>query len=491
MKKNLIYYGLLSTLMFALPLLTISCTSSDDESNTEKGEGQVRVTLAKSSFDSALTRAAIAPQTKIIDFGNDLQLEATLTPDNDAATRAETNNLASEVKYCIVIYDKNGNFAASKEYTHGSEADEKPIPLTAGEGYKYIAYSINTSGVLPTYVRSPFSVTTTDAADLMLAQGTFGVHPDNTTKLTIDLKHQFSSVAVKIDASAIGQPVTAVSGMTIKPHYTSATVNYSGTESQATFNGLASTQSIEFGTLPASAVALSQSVIVYSNTNGGSDITIGSLTIGSDTKTNKVASGYSVVPKTKYTLTIKVKKPADPIEQGGLIWAPANLVYNGNWPNGTYGFAANQGEQGNTWSLNNVKPSDTSNDQYGDPCALVAPAGTWRTPSYDDFAKIVRYANGEHGSVTNENTTFGSEITYFNGTENKKGQYFGTMTKPSVENQDKYLFLPHVINGYYTIKQEPYNGDKRSVLQLGDNYGSQFIHNLWEKELSSIRCVKN
>lgn len=124
---------------------------------------------------------------------------------------------------------------------------------------------------------------------------------------------------MKIDASAIGQPVTAVSGMTSKPHYTSATVNYSGTESQATFSGLASTQSIEFGTLPASAVALSQSVIVYSNTNGGSDITIGSLTIGNDTKTNKVASGYSVVPKTKYTLTIKVKKPADPIEQGGLI----------------------------------------------------------------------------------------------------------------------------------------------------------------------------
>lgn len=72
-----------------------------------------------------------------------------------------------------------------------------------------------------------------------------------------------------------------------------------------------------------------------------------------------------------------------------------------------------------------------------------------------------------------------------------KGQYFGTMTKPSkVENQDKYLFLPHVINGY-TIKQEPYNGDKRSVLQLGDNYGSQFIHNYGKRSYRPSACVKN
>lgn len=90
----------------------VSCSSSDDDSEFGAGEGKkggVKVTLAQSSFDDAVTRAAVEPQTQMIDMGNGLQMEATLTPEHSAMTRATVSPLAQDIKYCIVIYDKDNN----------------------------------------------------------------------------------------------------------------------------------------------------------------------------------------------------------------------------------------------------------------------------------------------------------------------------------------------------------------------------------------------
>lgn len=401
----------------------VSCSSSDDDSEFGAGEGKkggVKVTLAQSSFDDAVTRAAVEPQTQMIDMGNGLQMEATLTPEHSAMTRATVSPLAQDIKYCIVIYDKDNNFKATKTYTRGTENNEDPIPLPAGEGYKYIAYSVNSKDELPSFTEGnldAFAVAATYPQDLMMTQATFSVSANATTPLQINLKHQFSSVTVVMDSYASGHKIYTVDGMTISSNHPTGIVTASGTTFEATFGGAATDLPIPFESFDPARLITSQSVIMYSNTSGESNISLASLKVGAKERPHVMASGFTIAPKTKYTLTLNITSG---IEVGGLMWAPGNMIYDGTWIKNKqeteYGFEENQGAVGSKWLYDDAEPDTTGDNRNrrADPCALIKKGGKgesagWRTPGPADFEKIVANYNG---TATSNETTIGKDVTY-------------------------------------------------------------------------------
>ena len=116
------------------------------------------------------------------------------------------------------------------------------------------------------------------------------------------------------------------------------------------------------------------------------------------------------------------------ILSAGLYWAKGNL-YN-TTAGGTYNFASaqeifiNNSSGGFYYCYNTQNSQVLSSDGSGDPCALVLPLGSWRTPTDVELTAL-----GQYGSVwTTKNSI--------------AGRYYGTTTIPAAGTEDNYVFLP-------------------------------------------------
>lgn len=136
-----------------------------------------------------------------------------------------------------------------------------------------------------------------------------------------------------------------------------------------------------------------------------------------------------------------VEKARETITIDGVEWAMGNLVKKDD---GTFVIDEHQAAVpalvgGSvtagyhfTWnSLGIHSASDTwEYDADNDPCTKVAPAGTWHTPTKEEFQKAI-----DKGIVTNG--------TYVINNKTINGFYLGTTTQPAVGEGDNYLFLPN------------------------------------------------
>jgi len=66
-----------------------------------------------------------------------------------AAVQTQEKPLDKNVKYKVVVYDNQGAYVTEKDYSYGEEATAAGIALDAGKSYTFIAYSINSTTVLP------------------------------------------------------------------------------------------------------------------------------------------------------------------------------------------------------------------------------------------------------------------------------------------------------------------------------------------------------
>lgn len=310
MKKYKIHLRSLAVAMIALTVAFTACDKNDNNPASEEGKGSVKVAMAGAAFDLAVTRASQQPQVQYIDFADGIELEATLTPQHGAQTRAtEQYNLDSGVKYRLLFY-KDGAYVTQRDYSAGNESGDVFV-MDAGT-YSYVAYSFNTTDALPAFTPtggpSALTFSTSNGQDLMVsATGTIEVKSGESNTISkLVLIHQFSQVRVKVDATDLAQNITAVSGVTVDNNYPGA----NWTTTAVSFTGTAATKPIVFNSLTAGQTVESSDpgTIVYSNTNAGSTINFGSLTIGNSSKSNISVGGFSIQPKTKYLLTLKATK---------------------------------------------------------------------------------------------------------------------------------------------------------------------------------------
>lgn len=187
-----------------------------------------------------------------------------------------------------------------------------------------------------------------------------------------------------------------------------------------------------------------------------------------------------------------VEKARETITIDGVEWAMGNLVKKDD---GTFVIDEHQAAVpalvgGSvtagyhfTWnSLGIHSASDTwEYDADNDPCTKVAPAGTWHTPTKEEFQKAI-----DKGIVTNG--------TYVINNKTINGFYLGTTTQPAVGEGDNYLFLPNTgtMSGSSYVKSDigywTSSGGSGNPISLY-NDGS-IGSNVSKYNALPVRCVK-
>ena len=185
----------------------------------------------------------------------------------------------------------------------------------------------------------------------------------------------------------------------------------------------------------------------------------------------------NLVKKTDGTYVIDEYQAAMPVLTGSstATWTDVNRGYHYTW----------NSLDRNSMADNAAYDYDIAND----PCTKVVPAGTWRTPTKEDFEKAMAKGNVKGSYVINGVTV--------------EGYYLGTNTTPAKGGGDEYLFLPMAGGGdqssYYdfysqywtSTEKEGSEGGSEAYAFNGSKFGTTGDMSVHSKSHPmAIRCVK-
>lgn len=136
---------------------------------------------------------------------------------------------------------------------------------------------------------------------------------------------------------------------------------------------------------------------------------------------------------------------ANYVELNGITWAPGNLIKSGN----VYTFHKNQQDCSGVWNggdyfcYNTLDPYllSTENKTWNtanDPCLQVVPAGTWRTPTYEEMMSLI--------GTTKRVGKLGNRDGWFFGNESQLFLPIAGMRWPN----QKSITHPQQLSGYWT-----------------------------------------
>ncbi|PKF74788.1 fimbrillin family protein [Chryseobacterium sp. PMSZPI] len=306
----------------ALGLGVISCTNSDNPMDEGKEQTVVKVSAPEAKGETTNRVKSIYSgetgevQTQTIPFGEGT-ITATLTPESASGAFSRSgvstqNDLQPGIKYKIVVYDSaTGAFVTEKDFYSQSYEEQSGVQgLETGKAYTFVAYSINSTSDNPSVSPSGASSFTNAgltnvSGDLMFFRRDMTLSNGNNF-LGIVLKHQYSEITTKLDATGIGN-ITAVSNVTIYPTNSSANLNFS--DNNITYNGQTPGGTpVVFPSLN-SSVVYSTPTLLISPLTTTAELNIGSITIAGKTKTNIKMSNVKITPGTRYNLNLNFATP--------------------------------------------------------------------------------------------------------------------------------------------------------------------------------------
>jgi hypothetical protein len=264
-------------------------------------------------------RVGGASETVIVPLDDKYCIYATLAEDTAAQLR-DFETIATNTKVMIVVFEGTTVIANQEYKVDNANGDIVPvvapgISVPSNVTYTFVAYSINTTNTMAAYV-DPLVMGPDD--DLL-----WGHEPDvyvgpGGVSLTIGMRHKFSQVTVKASLTSIpaGATLGVPSNVTITPGYeASLNVRTGQMGKGATF-----AQPVSSWTGP-SPVFTAASRRVFTAVETPVSVTIGSVTVGSMTYTNRVAKfDIPLAQGYKYTLTADLKKT--------VVWAGSNIYWD-------------------------------------------------------------------------------------------------------------------------------------------------------------------
>lgn len=371
------------------------CTSENTPDNYNNPTVPVTVTLSGTFWNAEQSSngGVSASKTVKVPVGNN-SLTATLEPSPGTQTRATA--LTTGVRYRIVAYAANDisatGYVNHADYVVGGTTPSFLLPVNCS--YTFVCYSYGTTTVLPNFDKNSTTMAANpETADLMYCKKNVTV-----TKLeksfSVVFSHLFSKVTVIVEGS--GKNITACSGY-LTPSYQATVSLVDG----SLVKGSSVTGTVNWPSLGTTTVT-SNPILVNTNAEEVS-LTLSSITLGSKTLTNQsiAFTGKTMESGKNYTLRVIFKyKPSGAIEVTGssVYWAPGNLIYSP----GKFQFASTQdyysgkvyGNDYWCWNYLSCNPYEYPRTDYDynsdydsrlDPCTIVAPAGTWRMPTQDEF----------------------------------------------------------------------------------------------------------
>ncbi|MVZ65225.1 hypothetical protein GQF61_05120 [Sphingobacterium sp. DK4209] len=405
-----------------------------------------------------------------------------------AASTIERNQLIPGTRYKVVVFGPDRKYVTERDYAYGSEASTAALKLDGDKKYTFIAYSVNSTSILPAVTFADASNKTLDNSsvngvtssnDLMYFSTELTVSGNNSNYLSIVFKHRFSQITTIIDASVTGYTISAINA-NLSPQYTASNLKLA--DGSLTRTGTAGNATLSFSGLNTS-ILTSAPILINSETTSGT-LTLSSITIGPLNKTSTAAalSGLVIKPGVKYNLTLSITPTdgyvGDDVRINGVTWSRRNLsVANTVTPDqapGTsqifgnyYQFGSSlvvaaptatvtntnwkpASQPNNSWNLGTeLAPVKTSND----PC----PVG-YRVPTRTEFQRLIdATVHTDVGTWTKSNTNY-SAAKVLTSKRNKSIKltfpaqgFFGTSVEVGTSN---YISLPlderGVVGVYWT-----------------------------------------
>lgn len=314
-------------LILLITILSVftSCSSKDavvDDSKREKAI--VKINLMGGSAGQEVikkgsnrnTDAVPQVQEKTIPFDHQHSITVRLSPaapvsaspkaaSGSKAATPQVEELTPGVMYKVVVYDNSGNYVQEKNFTYGTN-DSEGFQLESNKNYTFVAYSVNSSSSVPPVNTSAGNTLdkakiATITEDLMTFKKNMTVVSGN-NNLDVVLKHRFSVIKTKLDATGIGN----ISNVNAEILPTNTSADYTFSTEALTYNGLATTGApVSF---PASElnkeIATSNETQLISDAVTNGELKINSLTIGGTTRNNILVKDLKITPGVKYNLDI-------------------------------------------------------------------------------------------------------------------------------------------------------------------------------------------
>ncbi|MGJ1305734.1 aldo/keto reductase [Sphingobacterium siyangense] len=223
-------------------------------------------------------------------------------------------------KYRIVVYDAAGNYVQTNDFTYGSSSAR--FSLNAGQDYTFVGYSTNSTSAVPA-VSNISKLSTAQLKDisgtLMFFKKSLKLVYGN-NNLDLVLQHQFSQITttVKMDDAMTGA-ITTLTGMSISPSKSTASLNFSdGSLTYATAN---TSTGIVFPALTGGlrSITSSPTLLISPNTSTAA-LTIGSITLDGETKSNIPVPNIKIVPGYRYNLVLNFKTCTQNVTSDVLNW---------------------------------------------------------------------------------------------------------------------------------------------------------------------------
>lgn len=338
--------------LIATSFWVLSCRSTDNTISDGSGQAFVKINLQRTDLAESdiLPKSAsagktnnysvetVSEQKQVIPFDSQNEIVATLVPEVSRRNilQAAINPIAAGpvelktgIQYRVVVYDNNGAYKTDKVFSYktNDQNTQDGIKLDAGSSYNFVAYSVNSATdvpVLPTGNTFSNAVLTGVKGDLMDFRVLNKTLTPDKNVLDVVLKHRFSQITTKIDATDVGN-ITNVAA-SFSPVNTSADLTIAN--GNLKYNTPVATASVDFTGNSNNAIFTSNPTILISDNTSTGQLNISSITVGGITKNNLTVGNLTFTPGVRYNLNVKLN-PIPDLYTVITIGSNANYIQNG------------------------------------------------------------------------------------------------------------------------------------------------------------------
>ncbi|MGA6119897.1 hypothetical protein [Sphingobacterium anhuiense] len=404
---------------FALGALAVtSCNKDNNESGQElpAGNSQIIVRIAgisdgdnnNSKGSKSSTSNHKTSSEKSIELVSGNGFDAVVAVDNQVPSTSKTpslraangtsvsSNMAAGTKYRLFLYKKEGatyTYDNSYEFTVGQET---PIQVKKGVSYKWVALSYNNKEAVADRGADD-QLLLPENKDVLFASSTADLTiGDNTSPINITFNRLFSRIGIELNTKGMFGPMNSAT-VTVTGHSTkTATVDL--TTGALVLAQAAHTPEISFASfINTSEGDASQKIAYYytaDETPQAIKVVVKDLSIKLDNGTNRVFSTstlsqtQAISPERGKNHRLLLGLTESALTRDGVQWSRSNLYYKAGDAtpyrfNPTNDFNAIADPRAYFSFKGHLPMTLASNDpkKQKDPCALVYPAGLWKTPT--------------------------------------------------------------------------------------------------------------
>lgn len=408
--------------------------SKGTKSSTSNNSGTQSVELVKSNgFD-----AIVAIDNKVPSVETSTIAQAGLKASN--GSKAVSAPMVAGTKYRLFLYKKTGatyTYDQSVEFSSGSEA---PVAVTKGATYKWLAISYNTAVDLVQDRGLNDTFTLPENKDVLYAASTTDFTVGETVApISISFNRLYARIAVEVNTLGMFAPINSASITVTGQSARAATLDLTtGALTLAPTAGTPALTEVNFTDIDGNASRKVAYFYTADPTAQNLTVAVTNLKIQLDNSTERnfgtttLSQVKSITPERGKNHRFLVGLTESAIAYGGVSWARSNLYYRtgGTLAPTPYRFyhtnPFSPDKQESFFAFKGHLPGVLANAveaNQKDPCALVYPAGLWKTPTYTQLNSVTSQqglVSGLVGSLIGNpatpNTTFGTNFIDYTNT---------------------------------------------------------------------------